>query len=585
MPHICNCSKQQNVSSSSFNSVRKMFNSSAATVQPTAGSLIPAASSEEITTIFVVGFPDDMQEREFQNMFLFSPGFEAATLKIPSNFHSAETAEDSGFHQASSQASRKQIIGFAKFRSRSEAMDARDVLNGRRVDPERGCVLKAEMAKKNLHTKRSAVGFHFGMVQGYPPQEYFQFTGPPSATSPAFPFYSAVNGAPIHGNSFPQQTLLSGRPASANQSREFQQFYEQSGSFAGLAATGQSMSQFILPYGNMSQSSDYECFSPDSGSTTFPAPLDVGSGAASSGITLNNGENANGPVEHPPANTAPVAPINSPFFGSAEDANQFTHSLDQLSRRCVSDVLDDDGSGFADDDPYPGEPTHDTSRATTVAQNTLNSNGAHDNLSPSIGKNDSIPDLFSGRGGFESALYHNLDNMRQMAATSSMTNPTSSSNNVSHMGMQNCNSSHNLMTSFPQFSVPPMLAMSVSNQAPANSVSVNAQSLVQPSYARSSSGMTDQNIPPCNTLYVGNLPPNASEDELRSIFSSQIGFKRLLLRNKGNSPMCFVEFESIAHASQVMVDLNGHPLSNSTKGKLLSLPFMYVLIIIQVEYD
>lgn len=49
---------------------------------------------------------------------------------------------------------RKQIIGFAKFRSREEALIARDVLQGRRVDIEKGAVLKAEMAKKNLHTKR-----------------------------------------------------------------------------------------------------------------------------------------------------------------------------------------------------------------------------------------------------------------------------------------------------------------------------------------------------------------------------------------------------------------------------------------------
>lgn len=49
---------------------------------------------------------------------------------------------------------RKQIIGFAKFRSRQEALEARDVLQGRRVDIEKGAVLKAEMAKKNLHTKR-----------------------------------------------------------------------------------------------------------------------------------------------------------------------------------------------------------------------------------------------------------------------------------------------------------------------------------------------------------------------------------------------------------------------------------------------
>jgi hypothetical protein len=49
---------------------------------------------------------------------------------------------------------RKQIIGFAKFRSRDDALAARDVLQGRRVDIEKGAVLKAEMAKKNLHTKR-----------------------------------------------------------------------------------------------------------------------------------------------------------------------------------------------------------------------------------------------------------------------------------------------------------------------------------------------------------------------------------------------------------------------------------------------
>ena len=49
---------------------------------------------------------------------------------------------------------RKQIIGFAKFKTRTDALVARDILQGRRVDIEKGAVLKAEMAKKNLHTKR-----------------------------------------------------------------------------------------------------------------------------------------------------------------------------------------------------------------------------------------------------------------------------------------------------------------------------------------------------------------------------------------------------------------------------------------------
>ncbi|KAK9761846.1 hypothetical protein K7432_012943 [Basidiobolus ranarum] len=97
--------------------------------------------SEEITTIFVIGFPEDMQEREFQNMFIFSPGFEAATLKVPQG----SEPEIGG---------RKQIIGFAKFRSRLEALQARDILSGKKIDFDRGCMIKAEMAKKNLLIKK-----------------------------------------------------------------------------------------------------------------------------------------------------------------------------------------------------------------------------------------------------------------------------------------------------------------------------------------------------------------------------------------------------------------------------------------------
>lgn len=62
---------------------------------------------------------------------------------------------------------RKQIIGFAKFRTREEALSARDTLQGRRVDIEKGAVLKAEMAKKNLHTKRG-VGPVAGNATGVP---------------------------------------------------------------------------------------------------------------------------------------------------------------------------------------------------------------------------------------------------------------------------------------------------------------------------------------------------------------------------------------------------------------------------------
>ncbi|KAK2782543.1 cell cycle RNA binding protein whi3 [Onygenales sp. PD_10] len=75
----------------------------------------------------------------------------------------------------------------------------------------------------------------------------------------------------------------------------------------------------------------------------------------------------------------------------------------------------------------------------------------------------------------------------------------------------------------------------------------------------------DQN-PPCNTLYVGNLPHDTSEDELKALFTKQRGYKRLCFRNKQNGPMCFVEFEDISFATKALHELYGCQLSNSVKG-------------------
>ncbi|KAG8525747.1 uncharacterized protein KY384_000507 [Bacidia gigantensis] len=72
----------------------------------------------------------------------------------------------------------------------------------------------------------------------------------------------------------------------------------------------------------------------------------------------------------------------------------------------------------------------------------------------------------------------------------------------------------------------------------------------------------DQN-PPCNTLYIGNLPIDTSEDELKQMFSRCRGYKRLCFRTKSNGPMCFVEFEDISFATKALNDLYGIPLHNS----------------------
>ncbi|KAI5362008.1 Putative RNA recognition motif domain, nucleotide-binding alpha-beta plait domain superfamily [Septoria linicola] len=89
------------------------------------------------------------------------------------------------------------------------------------------------------------------------------------------------------------------------------------------------------------------------------------------------------------------------------------------------------------------------------------------------------------------------------------------------------------------------------------------QQFVRPQYP--AVNPADQN-PPCNTLYVGNLPLDTSEDELKSLFSKVRGYKRLCFRTKANGPMCFVEFEDVSFATKALNEYYGHPLHNSVKG-------------------
>ncbi|XBW35219.1 hypothetical protein QEN19_000782 [Hanseniaspora menglaensis] len=80
----------------------------------------------------------------------------------------------------------------------------------------------------------------------------------------------------------------------------------------------------------------------------------------------------------------------------------------------------------------------------------------------------------------------------------------------------------------------------------------------------------DQNSP-CNTLYVGNLPLESTEQDMRALFQSQQGFSRLSFRNKPNmngnnnhGPMCFVEFEQILYAARALANLYGAQIPSKT---------------------
>ncbi|TPX60889.1 hypothetical protein PhCBS80983_g01501 [Powellomyces hirtus] len=388
---------------------------------------------EEITTIFVVGFPDDMLEREFQNMFTFSSGFEAATLKIPSQ---NDSDDGTGLPNA-----RKQIeqIGFAKFRTRLDALEARDVLSGRKVDAERGCVLKAEMAKKNLHTKRGLSNEN------------------PILVAPGFgmnPFAQLQRRGSTKEDAMFDPFFMSG-PPTPSLSREL---FGSQDPYSQLDICDIYSSQESIT-GRGTSASISESFSARGGGPSFSDFMD--------------------PMKPSMASSVP----NRSYMSEA--AAHFNEMMDN---------------------PGPTPP------ARLVRSHSV-----------------------SEQRGFSSALFSSESLLPRLSPPMSMGGPVSTNAT---------NSSTGSITSS---------ASSSAGTSPTSLLPYNARS------------NADHN-PPCNTLYVGNLPPDTSEEELRQLFLRCPGYKRLCFRGRPNGPMCFVEFDDVQCATQALFQLYGNPLSNSTKG-------------------
>ncbi|KAI1379764.1 hypothetical protein F4677DRAFT_441960 [Hypoxylon crocopeplum] len=145
---------------------------------------------------------------------------------------------------------------------------------------------------------------------------------------------------------------------------------------------------------------------------------------------------------------------------------------------------------------------------------------------------------------------------------------------ISRMANLSLNTTTNGTASLPQYGHPSMTPLSAHGNTMSPTVmnsashSMNYQ-MGNQHYQRHSNfppvNPADQN-PPCNTLYVGNLPIDTSEEELKAMFSKQRGYKRLCFRTKQNGPMCFVEFEDVSFATKALHELYGTPLHNSIKG-------------------
>ncbi|KAG0310936.1 hypothetical protein BGZ97_012229 [Linnemannia gamsii] len=443
------------------------------------------AVQEEISTIFVVGFPDDMHEREFQNMFVFTPGFEAATLKIPNK----EPQEDDALTlDVNGVNPRKQIIGFAKFRSHQEALQAMQVLSGRRVDAEKGSLLKAEMAKKNLHTRRGLSN------------ELTVAPGPnPAAAMPPTPIgiTSSLNGINSNNGKLPHPL-------------------QHRNSLAGSAAYDAFHS--VPP----SPALPSDLLSPHDYSSSYDFYADV---YAPNNTALSFAESFGGRHQPNVQQQQQQSDLSSSFLGRQ---NTFDMRVDPLSMGSLSNA--------------PG------GLAGSVAGSFPNS------ISNSFSNNRLV--------GFSAAQRFNKGFLDMDAEAPVATSGFLSKSIPAHTERGfNGTLFHNDEMTNGRFQGLPINTVAAAALA---SPGMASPGLASPAF-RAPVNPGDQN-PPCNTLYVGNLPMNTSEDELRTLFSRCVGYRRLCFRTKSNGPMCFVEFENVECATQALNDLYGNPLSNSVKG-------------------
>ncbi|OMO70817.1 hypothetical protein CCACVL1_18642 [Corchorus capsularis] len=75
-----------------------------------------------------------------------------------------------------------------------------------------------------------------------------------------------------------------------------------------------------------------------------------------------------------------------------------------------------------------------------------------------------------------------------------------------------------------------------------------------------------EGVQPCSTLFIANLGPTCTEDELREVLSRYPGFNVLKIRAKGGMPVAFADFEQIEQAAKVMKDLQSSLLPSSDRG-------------------
>ncbi|XP_062150544.1 RNA-binding protein L isoform X2 [Alnus glutinosa] len=82
-----------------------------------------------------------------------------------------------------------------------------------------------------------------------------------------------------------------------------------------------------------------------------------------------------------------------------------------------------------------------------------------------------------------------------------------------------------------------------------------------------------QNVTPCPTLFVANLGPTCTEQELIQVFSRCPGYLKLKMQNTYGAPVAFVDFQDTACSTGALNHLQGTLLYSSVAGEGMRLQF------------
>ncbi|XP_071703262.1 uncharacterized protein [Rutidosis leptorrhynchoides] len=87
------------------------------------------------------------------------------------------------------------------------------------------------------------------------------------------------------------------------------------------------------------------------------------------------------------------------------------------------------------------------------------------------------------------------------------------------------------------------------------------------------SRMRNSSAPPCPTIFVANLGPTCTEQELTQVFSRCRGYLKLKMQSTYGTPVAFVDFEDTACSNEALNHLQGTVLHSSITGEGMRLEF------------